>query len=37
MVFKCPVCGKVSKQKPDSDFTIELYENALDWPKNGEL
>jgi hypothetical protein len=36
MVFKCPVCGKVSKQKPDSDFTIELYENALDWPKNGE-
>lgn len=36
MIFKCPVCGSTPKQKPSSDFAIELYENAVDWPENGE-
>ena len=36
MIFKCPVCGSTSKQKPSADFAIELYENAVDWPENGE-
>lgn len=36
MMFKCPVCGKTPKQKHASDFAIELYENALEWPEDGE-
>lgn len=36
MQLKCPVCGSVPTQKSCSDFAIELYEKALDWPENGE-
>lgn len=36
MILKCPVCGKQPEKKMMSDFVIELYENAVDWPKNGE-
>ena len=36
MMFTCPVCGCEPKQKPISDFAIELYENAVDWPENDE-
>lgn len=36
MLFKCPVCGNLPKQKPVPDFEIELYENAVEWPENGE-
>ena len=36
MVVKCPICGNVPKQKNELYFAVELYESALDWPKNGE-
>lgn len=36
MMLKCPVCGKMPKQKHSTDFAIELYENALEWPEDGE-
>ena len=36
MIFKCHICGNEPKQKPLADFEIELYENAVDWPENGE-
>ena len=36
MIFKCHICGNEPKQNPLADFEIELYENAVDWPENGE-
>ena len=37
MNLKCPVCGKESKQIHPSGFAMEVDDECIEWPEDGEL
>lgn len=37
MILKCPVCGKEPKHKISSGFAMEVYDECVEWPEDGEL
>ncbi len=36
MIFKCPVCGNTPSHKTASGFALEVEDECIEWPEEGE-